>query len=123
MLNTQTPPPKQVLLRLPEDLAAQLARSVPPRQRNRYIVGLLQQDLQTKLAAKQETQSRMLAAAAQRMNELEAQHPELAQETAEWANAQLTESVDAWDPGFDRASFEREWALAQTARPAAKTGT
>jgi hypothetical protein len=41
MMHIQTNPPKQVLLRLPDDIAAQLARAVPPRQRNRYIVDLL----------------------------------------------------------------------------------
>ena len=116
MPNTHTPPPKQVLLRLPDDLAAKLARAVPPRQRNRYIVDLLKHDLQSK----QEAQSRMLAEAADRMNELEAQYPELARETDEWVNAELTESVDVWDPDFDRTTFEREWSEAQTARHAAK---
>lgn len=112
MLNTQTTPPKQVLLRLPDDVAAKLARAVPPRQRNRYIVNLLMQDL----TAKQEAESRMLAEAAERMNELEAQYPELARETEEWVNAELTESVDMWDPDFDRETFEREFAEAQAAR-------
>ena len=112
MLKTQTSPPKQVLLRLPEDLAAQLARAVPPRQRNRYIVDLLTQDLRSK----QEAQSRMLAEAAARMNELENQYPELARESEEWVNAELTDSVDAWDPDFDRDTFEREWVEAQAAR-------
>ena len=112
MLNTQTPPPKQVLLRLPDDIAAKLARAVPPRQRNRYIVDLLKQDL----LAKQEAESRVLAEAADRMNELEAQYPELAREAEEWVNAELTESVDVWDPDFDRAAFEREFATAQAAR-------
>lgn len=118
MLNTRTPPPKQVLLRLPEDLAAKLARAVPPRQRNRYIVDLLQKDLQTR----QEAQSRMLAEAAERMNELEAQHPELARETDEWLNTELTESVDVWDADFDRATFERDWAEAQANRQVPKAG-
>jgi len=116
MLNTQSPPPRQVLLRLPEDLAAKLARAVPPRQRNRYIVELLKQDLQ----AKQATQSRMLAEAAERMNKLEARYPELAHETDEWVNAELTDSVDVWDPDFDRTAFEREWLEAQAAGQAAK---
>lgn len=112
MLNIQTPPPKQVLLRLPDDVAAKLARAVPPRQRNRYIVNLLLQDLQ----AKEDAQSRMLAEAAERLNELEAQFPELRRETDEWVNAELTESVDVWDADFDRATFEREWEQAQAAR-------
>ncbi len=117
MLNIQTPPPKQVLLRLPEDVAAKLARAVPPRQRNRYIVDLLKQDL----LSKQEAESRMLAEAADRMNELEAQYPELARESEEWVNAELTESVDVWDPDFDRETFERELAQAQAARRTSKT--
>jgi hypothetical protein len=116
MLKTQTSPHKQVLLRLPEDLAAQLARAVPPRQRNRYIVDLLTQDLRSK----QEAQSRMLAEAADRMNELENQYPELARESEEWVDAELTDSVDAWDPDFDRDAFEREWAEAQAARDQSK---
>lgn len=117
MLNTQTPPPKQVLLRLPDDVAEKLARAVPSRQRNRYIVDLLKQDL----LAKQEAQSRMLAEAADRMNELEAEYPELARESEEWVNAELTESVDAWDPDFDREAFEREFTEAQAARRVSKT--
>ena len=63
MLNIQTSPPKQVLLRLPDDVAAKLARVVPPRQRNRYIVDLLKQDL----LAKQEAENRMMAQAADRI--------------------------------------------------------
>ncbi len=117
MLNTQTPPPKQVLLRLPDDLAAKLARAVAPRQRNRYIVDLLKKDL----LAKQEAENRMMAQAAERMNELEALYPELARETEEWLNAELTASVDVWDPDFDRETFERELAEAQAARHESKT--
>jgi len=112
MLNLHTSPPRQVLLRLPEDVAAKLARAVPPRQRNRYIVNLLKNDF----LAKQEATSRMMTEAAERMNELEAQYPELARETEEWVNAELTESVDVWDPDFDRETFEREFAIAQAAR-------
>ena len=117
MLNTQTPPPKQVLLRLPDDVAAKLARAVPPRQRNRYIVDLIKQDL----LAKQEAENRMMAQAAARMNELEAQYPELARETEKWVNAELTESVDMRDPNFDRETFERELAETQAARRKSKT--
>ncbi len=122
MLDTQTTPPKQVLLRLPDDVAAKLARAIPPRQRNRYIVDLLKQDL----LAKQEAENRMMTQAAERMNELEALYPELAQETQEWVNAELTESVDVWDPDFDRETFERETferevAEAQAAQRKSKT--
>ena len=117
MLNIPTPPPKQVLLRLPDDVAAKLARAVPSRQRNRYIVDLLKQDL----LAKQEAENRTMAQAADRMNELEAQYPELAREAEEWVNAELTESVDVWDPDFDHAAFEREWAEAQAAKRKSKS--
>ncbi len=116
MLHIQTNPPKQVLLRLPDDVAAKLARAVPPRQRNRYIVELLEKTF----AAQQETESRMLIEAAERMNKLEAQYPELARETEEWVNAELTESVDVWDPDFDREAFERDFAEAQAAKRAAE---
>lgn len=116
MLNTQTSPPKQVLLRLPDDVAAKLARAVPPRQRNRYIVDLLKRDL----LAKKKAESRMLAEAADRMNKLEAQYPELLVETQEWLDAELTESVDVWDPDFDRETFEREFATAQATRHKSK---
>lgn len=106
MLNTQTPPPRQVLLRLPDELAAKLARAVPPRQRNRYIVELLTHDL----AAREKANGRLLAQAAERLNEIEAQYPELARETEEWVNAVLTEDDD---DGFDKEEFEREIAIAQ----------
>lgn len=115
-MQTQTNPPKQVLLRLPDDLAAQLARAVPPRQRNRYIVDLLTKNF----AAQLEAESHMLMEAAERMNALEAQYPELARETQEWVGAELTESVDIWDPDFDREAFERDFAEAQAAKRAAK---
>ena len=116
MMQTQTNPPKQVLLRLPDDLAAQLARAVPPRQRNRYIVDLLTKNF----AAQREAESHMLVEAAERMNALEAQYPELARETREWVSAELTESVDVWDPDFDREAFEHDFAEAQAAKHAAK---
>ena len=116
MMQIQTNPPKQVLLRLPDDVAAQLARAVPPRQRNRYIVDLLAKSF----ADKHEAESRLLTEAAERMNALEAQYPALARETAEWVNAELTESVDVWDPDFDREAFERDLGEAQAAKRAAK---
>ncbi|MDP2371876.1 hypothetical protein [Rhodoferax sp.] len=107
MLNNQTTPPKQVLLRLPDDVAAKLARAVPPRQRNKYLVDLLRQDL--------EKEDAELVAACEYMNAIEEANPELARETKEWVNADLTGSVDDWDPDFDREAFEREFAIAQTA--------
>ncbi len=112
MLNTQTPPPKQVLLRLPEDLAAKLARVVPPRRRNQFLVDLVRHEL--------EKENAELVAACEAMNAIEAAHPELLAETQEWLDADLSGSVDDWDPDFDRETFEREFAIAQAAQPTGK---
>lgn len=105
MLNLHTPPPKQVLLRLPDDVAAKLARHVPSRQRNKFLVELVRREL-----AQEDAE---LVAACEAMNALEATRPELKMETQEWLNADLTGSVEDWDPDFDRAAFEHEFALAQ----------
>lgn len=107
MLNIQTRPPKQVILRLPDDVAAKLARAVPPRQRNNFLVALVRQEL--------EKEDAELVAACEAMNAIEAAHPELLTETHEWLDAKLTESVDVWDSNFDRQVFEREFAIAQAA--------
>ena len=113
MLNTQTPPPKQVLLRLPDDVAAKLARAVPPRQRNKFLIDLLRQEL--------EKEDAELVAACEAMNAIEAAHPEHLAETQEWLDADLSGSVDDWDPDFDRETFEREFAIAQAALAANKS--
>ena len=105
MLNIQTSPPKQVLLRLPDDVAAKLARAVPPRQRNQFLVDLLRQEL--------EKEDAELVAVCEALNAIEAAHPELLAETQEWLDADLTGPVDDWDPDFDQQSFEREFAIAQ----------
>ena len=115
MLNIQTSPPKQVLLRLPEDVAAKLARAVPPRQRNQFLVRLLRQEL--------EKEDAELVAACEAMNAIEAVHPELVVETRQWLDADLTGSVDDWDADFDRDSFEREFAIAQSKLPATQPST
>ena len=107
MLNTQTPAPRQVLLRLPEDVASRLARAVPPRKRNQFLVDLLRQEL--------EKEDAELIAACEAMNRMEAAHPELLQETQEWLDADLVGSVDDWDPDFDAQTFSREAAIAQAA--------
>ena len=62
----------------------------------------------------------MMAQAADRVDELEEQYPELARESEEWVNAELTESVDVWDPDFDRETFELELAEAQATRGTSK---
>ena len=103
MLNIPTPIPKQVLLRLPNDLAAKLARSVPPRKRNQYLVDLIRQDL-----AKEDDE---LVAACEALNRWEANHPKEEKQTQEWIDAVLTEE-DKSD--FDKATFERDFAIAQT---------
>lgn len=105
MLNIQTPPPKQVLLRLPDDVAEKLARAVPPRQRNKFLVDLVRQEL--------EKEDAELVAACEAMNTIEMAHPELLAGTQEWLEANLTGSADDWDPDFDRDTFEREFAIAQ----------
>ncbi len=115
MLNIQTNPPKQVLLRLPDDVAAKLARAVPPRQRNKFLVDLVRQEL--------EKEDAELVAACEAMNAIEAAHPELLVETQEWLDADLSGSVDDWDPDFDRDTFEREFAIAQAKLAAEKAAT
>ena len=114
MLTTQTPP-RQVLLRLPDDVAAKLARAVPPRQRNQFLVDLVRQEL--------EKEDAELVAACEAMNAIEAAHPEFLAETQQWLDADLTGSVDDWDPDFDRESFEREFAIAQTKLSATQPAT
>jgi len=113
MLNLHTPPPKQVLLRLPEDVAAKLAHHVPPRQRNKFLVALVRQEL--------EREDAQMVAACEAMNALEAAHPGLLTETQVWLDADLTGSVDKWDASFDRDSFEREFAIAQAAQATTKS--
>lgn len=105
MLNTQARPSKQVLLRLPEELATKLARAVPPRRRNQFLVDLVRHEL--------EKEDAELVAACEAMNALEATQPELLAQTQEWLDAELTASVDEWDANFDRETFEREFAIAQ----------
>ena len=108
MLNTQTPAPTQVLLRLPDDVATRLARVVAPRKRNQFLVDLLRREL--------EKEDAELVAACEAMNALEARDPEFAREGQEWVDAVLTEDDD---DDFDREVFEREFAIAQAARIAA----
>jgi len=105
MLSTPSHHPKQVLLRLPEELAARLARAVAPRQRNQFLVDLVRQALDREEA--------QLLAACEYMNRIEAAHPVLAREGEEWVRSGLTPAVEWADPDFDRASFEREFGVAQ----------
>lgn len=94
-------------MRLPDDVAEKLARAVPPRQRNTFLVNLVRQEL--------EKEDLELVAACDALNAMKAVHPELLIETQEWLDANLTGSVDDVDPTFDRETFEREFAIAQAA--------
>lgn len=60
-------------------------------------------------------QDAMLIAACEAMNRIEAAHPKLLLETAEWLEADLVRSVDDWDPDFDAEKFLREVQAAQAA--------
>ena len=93
----------QVLLRLPEDLAARFAHVVPLRQRSRYLIDLLRRDL--------ERESSELAQAAKRLTALEARHPALAAEQTAWLNQRLAADQD---DGFDAQIFERQFKEART---------
>jgi hypothetical protein len=115
MLNLHTPAPKQVLLRLPDDVAAKLARAVPPRKRNQFLVDLVRKEL--------EQEDAELVAACEAANRWEAEHPEVATERQEWLDADLTGSVDEWDADFDAQTFSREAAVAQAALAAQRTPT
>ena len=107
MLKTQTPSPKQVLLRLPDDVANKLARAVPSRRRNQFLVDLVRREL--------EKEDQELVAACEAMNTLEAANPTLLDETRQWLETDLVGSVDDWDPNFDAETFSREAAIAQAA--------
>jgi hypothetical protein len=105
---------QSMLLRLPRDLMAQLSRLAPNRGRNQFVVEALQREIDSRDAAN----DAQLIEAALRLNEYEAQHPELLAEAAEWDAAVL---VDEEDDGFDRDLFEREFAIAQATRTDSKS--
>ena len=101
MLSTHSAAPKQVLLRLPDDVADKLARAVAPRKRNQFLIALLRREL--------EREDAELVASAEYMNALEAEDPVLAREGQEWVEAQLTAVTD----DFDADRFKREFSVAQ----------
>ena len=107
MLTANTPPPRQVLLRLPEDVAAKLARAVAPRKRNQFLIDLVRREL--------EKEDQSLIDVCEALNRLEAGNPALREEATEWLQADLTGPVNEWDSGFDAAVFSREAAEAQGA--------
>ena len=105
MLAIRKPAARQILLRLPEQVAIRLSRATLPRQRNQFIVDLVSRELDKEDAE--------LVASAEFMNALEAKHPELVQEAMEWDRAMLIDEAEDSDD-FDRAQFEREFAIAQS---------
>ena len=107
MQQTHQTPSRQILVRLPDDIAARLARAVAPRQRNRFVVDLLRRELEKEDAA--------LIAACEAMNRFEATHLESVQETQQWLEADLVGAADDWDPDFDAEKFSRDAAVAQAA--------
>ena len=112
---TQTPANEMqsMLLRLPRDLMTQLSRLAPNRGRNQFVVEVLQREIADREAAN----DAQLTEAALRMNEIEAQYPELLVEAAEWDAAIL---ADEEDDGFDRDEFEHGFAVAQATRTDSK---
>ena len=115
--STSQPAPKakvfQVLVRLPEDMAARFVQHVRPGQRNSYFLELLRRDL--------DRESHALEQAAQELTALESKNSALQKEDAAWLNASLLDS----DDDFDAAAFERQYqavkqerdSAQQTARP------
>ncbi len=105
MLTTSIQAPKQVLLRLPDDVAAKLARAVAPRKRNQFLVDLVRREL--------DKEDQALIDACESLNRIEAAHPTLKAEATEWLEANLTASVYTSDSGFDAKAFSRAAAQAQ----------
>ncbi len=67
---------QQILIRLPEDIAARLKAVVPPRQRNKFLADLVT----TAIVHHEEKLGRIAAA----VTEDERKNPKLRQETREW---------------------------------------
>jgi hypothetical protein len=105
MLTANTPPPKQVLLRLPDDVAAKLARAVAPRKRNQFLIDLVRREL--------EKEDLALIEACEALSRMEAADPALRAESTEWLAAGLTASANAGDSDFDAETFSREAAQAR----------
>lgn len=94
--------PQQLLLRLPDDLAQRFAQLVPSRQRSRFLLDLLRNEL--------DRESLALEQAAKTLTELESNQSALVAETTQWIEASLTTDDDA---DFNIEAFEREFAKAQ----------
>jgi len=67
---------QQILIRLPEDVAARFKAAVPARQRNKFVA-----DLVAKAVARHEDELIKIAVA---VSEEERRNPELAQEMRDW---------------------------------------
>ena len=67
---------QQILIRLPEDIAARLNAVVPPRKRNKFVADLVT----TAIARHEENLGRIAAA----VTEEERKSPKLRQEMREW---------------------------------------
>jgi hypothetical protein len=67
---------QQILIRLPEDVAARFKAAVPARQRNKFVA-----DLVAKAVARQEDELTRIAVA---VTDEERRNPELAQEMHDW---------------------------------------
>ena len=67
---------QQILIRLPEDVAARFKAAVPARQRNKFVA-----DLVTRAVARQDDELARIAAA---VTDEERRNPELAQEMRDW---------------------------------------
>jgi hypothetical protein len=102
----------QVLLRLPDDLAARFAQVVAPRQRGRFLLDLLRREL--------ERESSELKEAAKRLTEIEAGNPSIAVEENEWLAIGL--AADG-DDEFDAEVFEHQYREAQALHEPGKTRT
>lgn len=95
---------QQITLRLPDDLARQLAACTPSRKRNQFVVELVRREL--------DRESRELEEAAQRLSALEAAH---AVEDSDWLDLDTSDSQ--WGE-FDEERFLNELAVKQ--RPLSK---
>lgn len=67
---------QQILIRLPEEVAARFKAAVPARQRNKFVA-----DLVVKAVARQEDELIRIAVA---VSDEERRNPELAQEMRDW---------------------------------------
>ena len=67
---------QQILIRLPEDVAARFEAAVPARQRNKFVA-----DLVARAVARQEDELAKIAVA---VSDEERRNPELAQEMRDW---------------------------------------